>query len=79
MATSDTTSTGPAWTVTGQVERTIIDTNGNAADVMVVSFTLEDGTTGTVNVPLNAYTVANVNAAILAKAQVIDGVNGLSN
>lgn len=78
MTENTPSTTGPAWTVTTQAERTIISSTGDAIDVMQVGFQLADGTLGTVNVPLSAYTVDNVRAAITAKAAVLAGVGDLS-
>lgn len=79
MASMDTTSSGPAWTVNGQQEQTVITPNGQAQDVMVITFTLADGTVGTVNVPMAGYNVANVREAIAAKAATLHAVNQLSS
>lgn len=70
---------GPAWTVQGQQEQTVIGPGGNPVDVVTVTFRLTDGTTGTVQVPIAAYTVTNVRDAILAKARVLDAVANLGN
>lgn len=66
------------WTVTGQQETTIIGATGGAQEVMQVTFQLPDGTTGTVNVPLTAYTPDNVRKMIAAKAAVMHTINNLS-
>lgn len=68
----------PAWTVTAQRETTIINPQGQAVDVMAVTFQLTDGTSATVNIPLSSYTAANTRAAINAKAATLDAVNNLS-
>lgn len=79
MTQPDAPATVPQWTVTSQVEATIINAAGNAVDVMKVGFQLPDGTQASVNVPLSAYTVPNVQAAIAAKAATLQGVNGLTS
>lgn len=79
MTSMDTTNSGPSWTVNGQQEQTIILPNGTPQDVMVVTFTLADGTVGTVNVPMAGYGVANVREAIAAKAATLHAVNQLSS
>jgi len=79
MTSMDTTNSGPAWTVNGQQEQTIILPNGTAQDVMVITFTLADGTVGTVNVPMAGYNVPNVREAIAAKAATLHAVNQLSS
>jgi hypothetical protein len=79
MTTPDTTTPMPAWTVTAQQETTIINAAGNAVDVMHVTFQLPDGTQGSVNVPLSAYTAANVKKAIADKAATLDAVNNLTS
>lgn len=78
MTSMDTTASAPGWTVTGQQEQTIILPNGTPADVMVITFTLTDGTVGTVSVPMAGYNVDNVRAAIAAKATALHQVNQLS-
>lgn len=79
MAPTNTTSTGPAWTVTAQQEQTVIGPTGNAVDVMRVTFQLADGTQGSVNVPLSNYNADSARAAIAAKAQQLFDVQSLSN
>lgn len=79
MTQADTAPASPSWTVTAQRETTIINPQGQAVDVMAVTFQLTDGTSATVNVPLSSYTVDNVRAAINAKAATLAGVNGLSS
>lgn len=78
MANSEDKAKLPTWTVTGQVERTVIDESGTPADVVQVTFRLPSGTMGTVNVPVGAYTVDNVRDAIAAKAQILAGVAALT-
>lgn len=78
MTEPSTASTAPAWTVVAQSERTIVNAQGSAIDVMQVSFQLPDGTQGSVNVPLTSYTVDNVKAAIAAKAATLSAVNALA-
>lgn len=78
MTSMDTTNSGPGWTVNGQQEQTIITPNGQAQDVMVITFTLTDGTVGTVSVPMSGYNVENVRAAIAAKAAQLHAVNQLT-
>lgn len=69
----------PQWHVTSQAERSIIDQSGAPVNVMTVTFQLADGTVGSVNVPLTAYTPDNVRAAIAAKAATLDAVNNLTS
>lgn len=64
----------PAWVVTTQTESTKIGPSGNAQEVMTVGFRLPDGTQGSVDVPLAAYNVANVQTAIAAKAATMQAV-----
>ncbi len=78
MTSMDTTSNGPGWTVNGQQEQTIILPNGQVQDVMVITFTLANGTVGVVNVPMAGYNVDNVRAAIAAKAAQLHAVNQLT-
>lgn len=70
-------STGPSWTVQGQMEQTVIGPSGRPLDVMVVTFVLSDGTVGSVQVPVAAYTIANVQAAIAERAAVLDAIGNL--
>jgi hypothetical protein len=77
--TEPVATSGPSWTVTSQVEATIINAAGNAVQVQTVYFTLADGTTASVNIPLNAYTVANVTQAIADKAAQLHAVNQLTS
>lgn len=79
MTEPASTQPTPSWTVTNQAEKTIINSAGNAVDVMAITFQLADGTTATVNVPLSAYTPDNVRAAIAAKAATLDAVNNLTS
>lgn len=80
MVTDSTVAaTGPAWSVVSQTEQTIVNAAGNAVDVMHVVFQLADGTQASVNVPLTAYTSANVMAAINAKAAQLHAVNNLTS
>lgn len=65
-------------TVTAQTEATKIGTNGQAQQVMTVTFRLADGTVGSVDVPVGAYTVDNVRAMIAAKAAILDAVNQIA-
>lgn len=67
------------WKVTGQAERTVIDATGSAVNVMQVTFTLANGTTGTVNVPLGQYNPATVRQMIAEKAATIAAVADLAN
>lgn len=78
MSESTPVPAGMGWTVTGQTEQTIINPAGQAVNVMAVMFTLADGTSGTVNVPLSSYTAANVRAAIASKAATMAAVNNLA-
>lgn len=78
MTSMDTANTGPGWTVNGQQEQTVILPNGQVQDVMVITFTLTDGTVGQVSVPMAGYNVDNVRAAIAAKAAALHAVNQLT-
>lgn len=78
MTEMTTPSSGAAWTVIAQGERTILGAQGNAMEVMAVTFQLTDGTQATVNIPLAAYTPANVRQAIINKAATLADVNNLS-
>lgn len=66
------------WSVQSQTERTIIDAAGNAVNVLTVYFTLTNGTTGSVNIPLAAVTPDAVRAAINAKAATLMQIAGLT-
>lgn len=78
MASSELAYTAPAWTITGQAERTVVSPTGQVANVVSVSFVLDNGTVGTVNVPAVGYSVDNVRALVAAKAQVLRDISNLT-
>lgn len=78
MPAQNTSPAGPAWTVTSQVERTVIGASGQPVDVVQVTYRLPDGTAGTVQVPAAGYSVDTVRAAITAAAQVRADVANLT-
>jgi hypothetical protein len=68
----------PAWSVVSQSEQTIINAAGSPENVMQVVFVLANGVQGSVKVPLQAYNVDNVRAAIQAQAQLLYAVHTLT-
>lgn len=64
-----------SWTVTGQLDQQYGDV-GSGTPVLghVISFITGDGDRGSVFIPADKYNAANVRAAIVAKATVIDQV-----
>jgi hypothetical protein len=66
------------WTVTGQLQTTQPDPAGRFVTGVLVSFTTGKGFSGSVFVPEAQYSVANVQAAIAAKAQQLDAVGSLT-
>lgn len=67
-----------SWTVTGQLDNQYGDV-GSGTPVLghVISFITGDGDRGSVFIPADKYSVANVRAAIAAKATLIDQVSKL--
>lgn len=78
MSETSSSSSGLTWTVTSQMERTVINEAGAPETVVVITFRLPSGAVGTVNVPAAGYTVAAARAAIAAKASVLDAVAQLT-
>lgn len=66
------------WNVISDVETTDLGPGGTPARGHRVGFQLGDGTVGSVFVPNSSYTIEAVKAAIIAQAQVVAGVKGLS-
>ena len=71
-------SKGPSWKVTGQHETTDVGPAGLFVQGYRVTFVLADGTVGSVFVPKDRYTVANVMAAIAPHAAELEAVAALS-
>lgn len=65
------------WQVVSQQERTLPGPQGTIEDVVVVTFRMADGTTGTVNVPKAQYNAQNVRAAVANYAARLAEVSGL--
>lgn len=66
------------YAVTGQRHISYIDGSGSAIDGMQVDFALNDGKgVGFVRVPLSAYTVDTVKAAIDAEVSTMKAVEAL--
>lgn len=78
MSEPSGTVDGVKWTVTGQQQTTIINPAGQAINGWNVMFTLSNGTAGSVFVPNTAYNIDNVKAAIVAQADVMLGISGLT-
>lgn len=68
----------PLWRVSSQSERTIIGPTGLAQSVIQVTFVLADGTGGSVNIPVDGYSVEAVRAAIADKAALLTSVASLT-
>lgn len=69
-----------SWTVVSQVERNIIDPNGNVQDVVTVTYQLANGQQGSVNIPRASYgNVDYVKQAIGVAAAAMHAVNQLSS
>lgn len=67
------------WKVTSQQETTQAYPGQGIQKGVTVTFTLADGTTGSVFVPDSQYNVTNVQAAIAARAGQLEAVGKLSN
>lgn len=79
MTESDPTTTGTArYHITGQTETTQVTPAGQVQDVIQVMFGTDDGLQGSVNVPVAAYNVATVRAAVLAKLATMQAVAALT-
>lgn len=79
MSDMNSGNAGPSWTVTSQTERTIISPAGTPQDIMVVTFTMSDGTQGSVQVPVAGYSVGNVRDAIAAKVATLADIANLGS
>ena len=64
------------WTVDGQRETTAIK-GAQFVDVIEVSFTTDQGVTGTVDIPKSQYSADKVAAAIDAYVEKLHAVQGL--
>lgn len=65
------------YRVTGQRQTTIVDDSGTLTQVMEVSFRTGKGVRGQIDVPLDQYNAATVDALISAQADEIDKVHSL--
>lgn len=66
------------WKVTSQTETTNISAGGDIAEGIRVGFVLDDGTAGSVFVPLAGYSADKVRAAVAARAAVLGEVATLA-
>lgn len=73
------TPAGPlTWTVGPQTLTSVSDGRGGFEPGYHIMFTLSNGHQDSVDVPTSAYNVANVQAAIQAKAEEVAAVYGLT-
>ncbi len=68
---------GTGWTVQGSSYKVAPNVSGALTPGSEVMFTTQYGEPGTVFVPENQFTVANVQAAVAAKALIMDQVRTL--
>lgn len=66
------------WTVTGQVAKFAADPTGKPVNGVEISFTTTAGNSGTVFIPNTSFNVANAQAAIAARAAILDAVSNLT-
>lgn len=69
---------GSGWRVTGQAQVTDVGDDARFVEGMRVAFTTGAGHSGSVFLPLTAFTPDNVRAAIDARAQTMDAIAALA-
>ncbi len=68
----------PAWTITGQMERTMATEGGGLVAGVMVMFRSAAGHAGSVFLPDARYNVDNVRAAISERVALLDAVGSLT-
>lgn len=75
---NESSESGGAWRVTGQVEQTGLDSNNRYVPGVRISFTTREGIAGSVFVPDTQYNAEAARAAIAARVAQMAGVHGLN-
>lgn len=78
MTSKDENPAPAAFHVVSQQETTVVNAAGRVQRVMQISFTTGSGINGSVNVPVDNYSVTTARDAIMAKLGVLEGVAGLT-
>jgi hypothetical protein len=78
MAVTPPVQPQSGWTITGQTQGSVVNDSGQVVQGVNVFFRTGNGTSGSVFVPQNLYSVDNVRTMIAQQAATIDAIDNLT-